>query len=61
MGPSKNPDVDRLVEDVNRLNKRWGNCCMQGKGSFKYYVSKEGGWVGHAKCLLLLTRWVGGL
>ena len=27
----KNPDVDRLEEDVNRLNKRWGNCCMQGK------------------------------
>ena len=26
----KNPDVDRLEEDVNRLNKRWGNCCMQG-------------------------------
>ena len=25
----KNPDVDRLEEDVNRLNKRWGNCCMQ--------------------------------
>ena len=21
----KNPDVDRLEEDVNRLNKRWGN------------------------------------
>lgn len=25
----KNPDVDRLEEDVNRLVKRWGNCCMQ--------------------------------
>ena len=26
---TKNPDVDRLEEDVNRLAKRWGNCCMQ--------------------------------
>ena len=25
----KNPDVDRLEEDVNRMAKRWGNCCMQ--------------------------------
>ena len=26
---TKNPDVDRLEEDVNRMSKRWGNCCMQ--------------------------------
>ena len=26
---NKNPDVDRLEEDVNRMAKRWGNCCMQ--------------------------------
>jgi len=26
---TKNPDVDRLEEDVNRMAKRWGNCCMQ--------------------------------
>ena len=26
---AKNPDVDRLEEDVNRMAKRWGNCCMQ--------------------------------
>jgi hypothetical protein len=26
---TKNPDVDRLEEDVNRITKRWGNCCMQ--------------------------------
>lgn len=26
---AKNPDVDRLEEDVNRMSKRWGNCCMQ--------------------------------
>ena len=26
---TKNPDVDRLEEDVNRMMKRWGNCCMQ--------------------------------
>ncbi|XP_023339664.1 dystonin isoform X21 [Eurytemora carolleeae] len=26
---TKNPDVDRLEEDVNRMTKRWGNCCMQ--------------------------------
>ena len=28
-GQTKNPDVDRLEEDCNRLTKRWGNCCMQ--------------------------------
>ena len=26
---TKNPDVDRLEEDVNRLRKRWESCCMQ--------------------------------
>jgi hypothetical protein len=26
---NKNPDVDRLEEDVNRMTKRWANCCMQ--------------------------------
>ena len=26
---TKNPDVDRLEEDVNRLGKRWEGCCMQ--------------------------------
>ena len=26
------------------------------KGTFKYYVSKQGWWMGYAKCLLLLTR-----
>lgn len=26
---TKNPDVDRLEEDINRLAKRWANCCMQ--------------------------------
>ena len=28
-GQTKNPDVDRLEEDVNRLGKRWESCCMQ--------------------------------
>jgi hypothetical protein len=28
---TKNPDVDRLEEDVNRITKRWGNCCMQAR------------------------------
>ena len=28
-----------------------------GWGPFRYYVSKQGGWVVYAKCLLLLTRW----
>lgn len=31
----KNPDVDRLEEDVNRMTKRWGNCCMQVKLQFQ--------------------------
>jgi len=26
---TKNPDVDRLEEDVNRIVKRWSNCCLQ--------------------------------
>ena len=26
---AKHPDVDRLEEDVARLSKRWGNCCIQ--------------------------------
>ena len=26
---TKNPDVDRLEEDVNRMTKRWNNCCLQ--------------------------------
>lgn len=26
---TKNPDVDRLEEDVSRIAKRWSNCCMQ--------------------------------
>lgn len=26
---TKNADVDRLEEDVNRMAKRWANCCMQ--------------------------------
>ena len=31
------------------------------KGPFKYYVSKQGGWEGHFKCLLkYFTRQVGG-
>ena len=30
------------------------------KVPFIYYVSKEGGWMGLAKCLLLLTWWLGG-
>ena len=31
---AKNPDVDRLEEDVNRMAKRWGNCCMQVRSFF---------------------------
>ena len=43
---AKNPDVDRLEEDVNRMAKRWGNCCMQVRSFFfslsvfSYFVSK---------------------
>jgi hypothetical protein len=37
---TKNPDVDRLEEDVNRITKRWGNCCMQ--ASFTFRLSSNG-------------------
>ena len=43
---AKNPDVDRLEEDVNRMAKRWGNCCMQVRSLlfalsvFSYFVFK---------------------
>ena len=39
---TKNPDVDRLEEDVNRMTKRWGNCCMQvGDSNTLYGGSKQ--------------------
>jgi len=28
-GSVKNPDVDRLEDDVDRLIKQWNDCCMQ--------------------------------
>ena len=36
---AKNPDVDRLEEDVNRMAKRWGNCCMQVKVHLTFQLS----------------------
>ena len=35
---TKNPDVDRLEEDVNRMAKRWGNCCMQVRVSLSLFL-----------------------
>ncbi len=38
---TKNPDVDRLEEDVNRITKRWGNCCMQASTKAPFLIAKK--------------------
>ena len=39
---TKNPDVDRLEEDVNRLRKRWESCCMQVSSPTKNFPKEIG-------------------